>query len=202
MRALVFANAVWAPVPLPPDLPRWPPGGNTPDSVYPSLEAAADHLGPAMNIRSTSALLGALNGYLYRREDGKYAWLPPFYTRAHERLYAYYDSSAVYDGLAIPVLAIQLQQQSDLIAADLASRGYPRDAIDLAIRWAREYDDVSRIRGVEALRAAVEDVEVVVLDDVAHNFVIDSADVVAGIINDYLDRFERQSGASVGNGIR
>jgi len=187
VRALVFANAVWASMPLPPGLPRWPPTGNSVDSVYPSLEAAAQHLGPGMNIRSSSALLGVLDGNLYRREDGMYAWLPPFFTRAADRFVAYYDSSAVYDGMAVPVLAIQADY-SNAMAADLEARGFPRDTIDLALRWAREYDLVSRKKGIEALLAAVADAEVVTLDDVNHNFVIDNPDVVARVINDFLGR--------------
>jgi pimeloyl-ACP methyl ester carboxylesterase len=107
VKALVFANAVWASVPLPPGLPRWPPGSKAVDSVYPSLEAAAQQLGPAMNIRSSSALSGVLNGSLYRRADGTFAWRPPMFTRAADRFLAYYDSAAVYDGIDVPVLAIQ-----------------------------------------------------------------------------------------------
>ena len=65
------------------------------------------------------------------------------------------------------------------------------ETIDLALRWAREYDLVSREKGIEALLAAVPDAEVVTLDDVNHNFVIDNPDVVARLINDYLDRIRR-----------
>jgi pimeloyl-ACP methyl ester carboxylesterase len=190
VRALVFANAVWASVPLPPGLPRWPPGGSGADSVYPSLEAAAQHLGPGMNIRSASALLGVLDGNLYRQEDGMYAWLPPMFTRAADQFVAYYDSSAVYDGIDVPVLAIQTDN-TNAMATDLEARGIPRETIDLALRWAREYDLVSREKGIEALLAAVPDAEVVTLDDVNHNFVIDNPDVVARLINDYLDRIQR-----------
>lgn len=186
VRTLVFANAVWASVPLPSDVPRWPPGATTPDSAYPSLEAAADHLGPAMSITSRSAVLAVLAGSLYRREDGMYAWLPPFGTPTENRFLAYYDSSAVYDGLDAPVLAIRVEL-SDALAADLASRGYPRDSIDLAVRWARDYDDVSNSKGIEALRAAVPNADVVVLDDVSHNFMINAPDVVARVIRDFLD---------------
>lgn len=190
VKALVFANGVWASVPLPPGLPRWPPGGNAVDSVYPSLEAAAQHLGPAMNIRSPSALLGVLEGALHQRKDGMYAWLPPSFTRAEGQFVAYYDSAAVYDGMDVSVLAIQTDNSSAM-AADLEARGMPRDTIDLALRWVREYELVSKKKGIEALLAAVPDAEIVTLDDVNHNFVIDNPDVVAGIINDYLDRMER-----------
>jgi len=190
VKALVFANGVWAPAPLPPGLPRWPPGGNEPDSIYPSLEAAAEHLGPAMNIRSASALLGVLEGNLYRREDGMYAWLPPAFTRAADRFEAFYNSAAVYDGMNVPVLAIQTDN-SNAIAADLEARGMPRDTIDLALRWARDYDLASRTKGIEALLSAIPHAEVITLDDVNHNFVIDNPDVVARIITDFLDRIER-----------
>jgi len=66
-----------------------------------------------------------------------------------------------------------------------------RTRSDLALRWYREYYYVSLDRGVQALRAAVPDAKVVVLDDINHNFVIENPDVVARIINDYLDRIER-----------
>jgi len=190
VKALVFANGVWASMPLPEGLPRWPPGDNTIDSIYPSLEAAADERGPAMNIRSRSALLGVLAGNLYRREDGMYAWRPPTGTRAEDRFVAYYDSSAVYNGIDVPVLVIQVDY-AEVMAADMAARGYPQDTIDLALRWAREYDWVSRQKGIEALLAAVPDAQIVVLDNVNHNYMIDNPDVVAPIIDDFLDRIER-----------
>jgi pimeloyl-ACP methyl ester carboxylesterase len=189
VRALVFANAIWASVPLPPGLPRWPPGGTPPDSVYPSLEAAAEHMQPSMNITSTAALIGVLAGYLHQRADGMYAWLPPFGTPAEARFYAWYDSAAVYDGLDVPVLAIQVQQSAAL-AADYEARGIPRDTIDLALRWYREYYDVSLDLGVEALRAAVRDAEVIVLDDLNHNYMIENPDVVAPIIGDFVRRLD------------
>jgi pimeloyl-ACP methyl ester carboxylesterase len=190
IRALVLTNAVWASVPLPEGLPRWPPGEITPDSVYPSVEAAAHHLQPSMNVTSMSTLLDVEAGALHRREDGMYTWLPPLGTRAADRFAAYYDSSAVYDGLAVPVLAIQTEN-SKATAADLEARGFPRDTIDLALRWVREYEDVSKNKGVEALLAAVPDAEVVALDNVNHNFVIENPDVVAKIIRDFLDRLGR-----------
>lgn len=90
----------------------------------------------------------------------------------------------------VPVLAIQTDNSSAM-AADLEAHGMPRDTIDLALRWVREYELVSKEKGIEALLAALPDAEIVTLDDVNHNFVIDNPDVVAGIINDYLDRIER-----------
>jgi pimeloyl-ACP methyl ester carboxylesterase len=119
-----------------------------------------------------------------------YAWLPPFFTGAADRFVAYYDSAAVYDGMDVPVLAIQTDN-SNAMAADLEARGILRETIDLSLRWAREYDLVSRQKGIEELLAAVPEAEVVTLDDVNHNFVIDNPDVVARIINDYLDQLER-----------
>lgn len=188
VRTLVFANAVWASVPLPEGLPRWPPGAVTPDSVYPSPEAAAEHLKPSMNITSTAALIGILEGDLYRREDGMYAWLPPTGTRAEERFLAWYDSAAVYEGIDAPVLAIQVKQ-GNALAADYEARGMSQDTTDLALRWVHEYYDVSLDRGIEALRAAVPDAEVIILDDLNHNYMIENPDVVARIIGDYLGRF-------------
>ena len=187
VRALVFANAVWASVPLPPGVPRWPPGGTPIDSVYASLEAAAEQRQGPMSITSTAAVIGVLAGNLHQRADGMYAWLPPFGTRAEERFLAWYDSAAVYDGLDVPVLAIQVQQ-GNALAADYEARGIPRDTIDLALRWYREYYDVSLDRGVEALRAAVPDAEVIVLDDLNHNYMVENPDVVARIIGDFLGR--------------
>jgi pimeloyl-ACP methyl ester carboxylesterase len=190
VRALVFANAVWASVPLSPGVPRWPPGATTPDSVYPSLQAAADHMQASMSITSTAAVIGVLAGNLHQRADGMYANLPPFGTRAEARFYAWYDSAAVYDSLDVPVLAIQVKQ-GNAFAAGLLARGFPQDTIDLALRWYREYYDVSLDLGVEELRAAVPDAKVVVLDDLNHNYMVENPDVVARIINDYLDRIER-----------
>jgi pimeloyl-ACP methyl ester carboxylesterase len=196
VKALVFANAVWASVPLPRGVPRWPPGGTTPDSVYPSLEAAADHMQPSMSITSTAAVIGVLAGNLHQRADGMYAWLPPFGTRAEARFNAWYDSAAVYDGLDVPVLAIQVQQ-SNAMAADYALRGFPQDTIDLALRWVREYYDISLNQGIEALRAAVPDAEVIVLDDLNHNYVIENPDIVARIIGDFLGRVGNQAAEQV-----
>jgi pimeloyl-ACP methyl ester carboxylesterase len=187
VRTLVYLNAVWASVPIPPGLPRWPPGLGTVDSVYPSLEAAAKSRQPSLNISSTSKVLDLMAASLVRRDDGMYAWGPPTGTRVEDRVLAYYDSSAVYDGLDLPVLAVQVET-ARAVAADYEARGFPRDTIDLALRWIREYDDVSRRHGIEALRTAVPDAQVVILDTVNHNFVIENPDVVAPIINDYLDR--------------
>lgn len=192
VRALVFANAVWASVPLPPGLPRWPPGATTPDTVYPSLEAAAEHLQGSMSITSTGAVMGVLSGNLHRRADGMYAWLPPFGTRAEARFAAWYDSAAVYEGLDIPVLAIQVHPGS-VSAADYEARGFPQDTIDLALRWYQEYYEVSLDSGSDALRAAVPDAEVVVRDDLNHNYMIENPDVIAPIIGGFLDRLESQS---------
>jgi pimeloyl-ACP methyl ester carboxylesterase len=194
VRALVFANAVWVSVPLPPGLPKWPPGETAPDSVYPSLEAAAEDRQGAMNITSTDALIGVLAGNLYQRADGMYAWLPPFGTRAQARFEAWYDSAAVYDGVDVPVLAIQVHQ-GNALAADYEARGFPQDTIDVALRWVREFYDVSLDQGVDGLRAAVPDAEVVVLDDLNHNYMIENPDVVAPIIDDFLDRLERRGQA-------
>jgi pimeloyl-ACP methyl ester carboxylesterase len=145
---------------------------------------------PSMNITSTEAVIGVLAGNLHQRADGMYAWLPPDGTRAEARFLAWYDSAAVYDGLDGPVLAIQVKQGSALVA-DYESRGIPQDTIDVALRWVREYYDVSLDLGVEALRAAVPDARIVVLDDLNHNYMVENPDVVARIINDYLDRIER-----------
>lgn len=70
-------------------------------------------------------------------------------SRATDHIVAYYESVTVYDGIDAPVLAIQVEQ-STAMAADLASRGSARDTINLALRWIRGYDDVSRHRGIEA----------------------------------------------------
>jgi pimeloyl-ACP methyl ester carboxylesterase len=191
VRALVLANAVWASVPLPPGVPRWPPGPAPLDSAYPSVEAAAERLQGSMSITSTEAVIGILRGGLRQRADGMYEWLPPFGTRAEERFSAWYDSAAVYDGLNVPVLAIQVHQ-GDALAADYAARGIPQDTTDLALRWVREYYDVSLDHGSKALRAAVPDAEVVVLDDLNHNFMIEDPDVVAPIIGEFLDRVVRR----------
>lgn len=189
VRALVFANAIWASVQLPSGVPRWPPGETTPDSTYPSLEAAAEHLQGSMSITSTETVIGVLAGNLHRRADSMYAWLPPSGTRAEARFLEWYDSAAVYDGLDVPVLAIQVHQ-GNALAADYEARGFPQDTIDLALRWVREYYDVSLDQGVDALRTAVPDAEVVVLDDLNHNYMIENPDVVAPIIGDFLDRLE------------
>ena len=195
VKALVFANAVWASVPLPRGVPPWLPGATIPDSVYPSLEAAAAHLQGSMSITSTEAVIGVLAGNLHQRADGMYAWLPPSGTRAEERFLAWYDSAAVYDGLDLPVLAIQVHQ-GNALAADYDARGFPQDTIDLALRWVREYYDVSLNQGVDALRAAVPDAEVVVVDDLNHNYMIENPDVVAPMIDDFLDRFDGRGQAN------
>jgi pimeloyl-ACP methyl ester carboxylesterase len=74
VRALVFANAVRERTLDPTDLRV--PGRIVPDSVYPSLEAAADHLRTTDEV-SREEMVGFLSGGLYRREDGMYAWGPP-----------------------------------------------------------------------------------------------------------------------------
>jgi len=186
VRALVFANAVWASVPLPEGLPRWPPAPPL-DSVYPSLEVAAERLQGPMNVTSTEVLVGVLRGSLRERSDGMYEWLPPIGTRAEDKFLAWYDSTAVYDGLDVPVLAIQVHQ-GNALAADHAARGISQDTTELALRWVREYYDVSLDRGSEALRAAVPEAEVVVLDDLNHNYMIENPDVVAPVIRGFLDR--------------
>jgi pimeloyl-ACP methyl ester carboxylesterase len=110
-------------------------------------------------------------------------------TLAEDRFVAWYDSAAVYDGLDLPVLAIQVHQ-GNALAADYEARGIPRDTIDLALRWVHEYYDVSLDRGIDALLAAVPDAEVVVLDDLNHNYMIENPDVVAPIIGEFLDRLD------------
>ena len=80
--------------------------------------------------------------------------------------------------------------QGNALAADYEARGIPQDTIDVALRWVREYYDVSLNRGIDALRAAVPDVEVVDIDNLNHNYVIENADVVAPIIGGFLDRLD------------
>jgi pimeloyl-ACP methyl ester carboxylesterase len=69
--------------------------------------------------------------------------------------------------------------------------GFPHDSIDAALRWAAEWDDVSKTRGLARRVASVPGAEVVVLDSVSHNFVIESPDVVAQVIVRYLDHLPR-----------
>jgi pimeloyl-ACP methyl ester carboxylesterase len=61
----------------------------------------------------------------------------------------------------------------------------------MAVRWATNYDDVANTRGIARLLAAVPDAEVVVLDDVSHNFVMLSPDVVVRVVDDFLRRIEQ-----------
>ena len=192
IRALVLANGVWAAVPFPPGVPRWVPGATEPDTVYPSLEAAAEHLQGSMSITSTEVAIGVLGGNLGRRSDGLYSWLPPFGTQAEARFLAWYDSTSTYDGVDVPVLAIQVKA-ADALAADYEARGLPRDTTDLAVRWYREYYHVSLDRGSEGLRSAVPDAEVLVLDDLNHNYMIENPEVVAPLIRRFLERVASQS---------
>jgi pimeloyl-ACP methyl ester carboxylesterase len=145
---------------------------------------------PSMSITSTEAVMGVLAGSLHQRADGMYAWLPPDGTRAEARFLAWYDSTAAYEGLDVPVLAIQVHQ-GNAFAAELRARGFPQDTIDLALRWYRAYHDVSLDQGVEALRAAVPNAEVVLMDDLNHNYMVENPDVVARIIDRFLDRLPR-----------
>ena len=188
-RALVLANGVWAPVQLPAGLPRWVPGATEPDSVYPSLEAAAEHLQGSMSITSTAATIGVLEGNLGQRPDGLYSWLPPFGTQAEARFMSWYDSSAVFEDVDVPVLAIQVKP-AEALGIEYEARGVPQDTIDLAIRWYREYYEVSLDRGSEALRSAVPDAEVLVVDDLNHNYMIENPGVVASMIQNFLDNLE------------
>jgi hypothetical protein len=45
----------------------------------------------------------------------------------------------------VPVLAIRVQQ-SRALRRELEQRGFPQDSIDMAVRWATEYDDVANKR--------------------------------------------------------
>jgi len=168
------------------------PGRIVPDAVYPSLEAAADHLRTTDEV-TREEMVAFLSSAFYRREDGMYAWGPPQTSPAAVQAFGALESEwseDFYEGIDVPVLAIRVQQ-SRALTRELEQRGFPQDSIDMAVRWATEYDDVANERGLERLVAAVPDAEIVVLDDVSHNFVILDPDVVARIINDFLDRFRR-----------
>ena len=190
VRALIFANAVWEPMEVPPGLTM--PGQISPDSVYPSLEAAADDLQPLLAVDRPKALK-LLSSVFRQREDGAYIMGPPFDSpEVFTRFAALADAwtGDDYDGIGVPVLAIRVQQ-SKARAAELARRGLPQDSIDMGVRFVTEYDDVRNTRGLARLLAAVPDAEVVVLDDVSHNFVIESPEVVSRVVDDFLHRIER-----------
>lgn len=99
-------------------------------------------------------------------------------------------SARTYEGIEASVLAIQVRQ-GEYLAADLEARGFPPDSIAAATRWATEFDDVRRARGAELLLSAVPTAEVVTLDGVSHNFVLESPELVAATIKDFLSRIAR-----------
>jgi len=137
--------------------------------------------------------LKLLSSVFRQREDGAYIMGPPFDSpEVFTRFAALADAwtGDDYDGIGVPVLAIRVQQ-SKARAAELARRGLPQDSIDMGVRFVTEYDDVRNTRGLARLLAAVPDAEVVVLDDVSHNFVIESPEVVSRVVDDFLHRIER-----------
>jgi 3-oxoadipate enol-lactonase len=191
VRALIFANAVYAPMPQPPP-ELWPPGQVLPDSVYPSVGAAANHLRHMAEI-PRDAMIAFLGSVLYERDDGMYVWGRPHNSPAALGAFMALEdewTEDFYEGIDLPVLAIRVQQ-SHALAAELRARGFPQDSIDVALRFAREYDDVSKTRGIESLLASVPNAEVVVLDSVSHNFLMDAPAVAARVMDDFLRRIER-----------
>lgn len=196
VRALIFANAVYAPMPPPPP-ELWPPGQVAPDSVYPSLGAAADHLRHMAGI-PRDEMIAFLGNALVEREDGMFVWGRPISSPAVLGAFMALGSrwtADFYEGIDVPVLAIRVQQ-SHALAAELRARGFPQDSIDVALRFAREYDDVSKTRGIERLLASVPHAEVVVLDSVSHNFVMDAPAVAARVMDEFLRRLEAADDAT------
>ena len=129
-----------------------------------------------------------LSAALIRREDGKYVPGPPVGTPALRRFFELEDwSPRMYEGINAPVLVIQVRQ-ARYLAADLQARGFPPDSVSAAERWAIEYDDVMRNRGVERLVAVLPTAEVVILEGVSHNFVLEAPGVVADPVREFLSR--------------
>lgn len=74
------------------------------------------------------------------------------------------------------------------MAALLETMGYTPDSVEVIRRWSAEFDDVSKIEATDALKAAVPDAEVIVLDDVWHIFPLENPEVLVEILDGFLER--------------
>ncbi len=90
-----------------------------------------------------------------------------------------------YEGIDVPVLAIRAAQ-AGYFASNLEARGFATDSIDLAVRWAREVDDVQKGGTTEALLQAVPGARSVVLDSTSHTLPLDRPEVVSRLILEFL----------------
>ncbi|MEJ2541419.1 MAG: alpha/beta hydrolase [Gemmatimonadota bacterium] len=186
--ALIFANGVVAELDVPAGV-RGPPGQFAPDTVFSSIDVAVEAWLPYFDVER-EVLRTLLSEAFVRREDGSFVAGPPVGTPALGRFLEMEDlSGAVYEGIQTPVLAIQVRQ-ADYLASELEARGFPPDSIAVATSWATEFDDVRRDRGADLLRAAVPSAEVTELRGVSHNFILESPELVADKVNEFLSRID------------
>jgi len=186
--SLVFVDAVFDDSEKPEGVPE-PPGWSMPDSVYPSVASVVAHFGEAMSLARPELLRQYLAGIWYEGGDGQVRMHMPMGGEAESHFWSLIASWSPedYEGIESPVLAIVVSQ-GEVMAQNLAARGFPEDSLDAARRWASEYDDVSKATAVSALLAAVPDAEIVDLDDVTHSVPLERPELLAELIRGFLDR--------------
>jgi len=186
---LILANGLLAPFNMPEGV-RSPPGQFAPDTVFGTGELAVEEWLPHFRV-DREVLRTVLSAAFAQREDGTFIPGPPVGTAALGRFLEIEDWSAdLYDGIETPVLAIQVRQGGHL-ASDLEARGFPADSITVAVRWATEFDDVRRDREADLLLSAVPSAEVISLSGVSHNFILESPELVADRVDEFLSRIVR-----------
>lgn len=186
VKGLVFVDALFDNSQPGPEVPA-PAGFPMPDSVFSSVAAAVDHVAELLPSAQPDLLRQYIGGGLHEAEDGLVRWHLPLGGAAMVHFLGLVGqwSPSDYEGISVPVLAIQVSQGESL-ARDLQARGFPPDSVEATRRWAREYDDVAKANAVRSLVGAVPGAEVIVLDDVSHNVPVERPSVIVTLLRDFL----------------
>jgi pimeloyl-ACP methyl ester carboxylesterase len=188
VQALVFVDALYGP-PWDGQGPPGAPGFGPFDSVYQSLSEPVAWFREMYPGISPELASHYVESQLYPDSAGQLRLRVPVPSQRLDQFLSLKStwSPSDYAGIDVPVLAIRAAQALYL-AANLKARGFPQDSIDVAVRWAREVDDVQKRRTTEALLEGVPAAVSVVLDSTSHALPLDRSDVVTNLIREFLER--------------
>jgi pimeloyl-ACP methyl ester carboxylesterase len=164
----------------PPSLP-----GFTPPSVFPSHAAAVQWYLDTSPTLIPELLEPYVRSQLKEDGDGQFTWQlsPSAQGALVQQTMALPPSD--FEGISVPVVTLRVQQTA-VLEAGLAARGFPPDTVAVGRRFAEEWDDVWKTSAEAQLLGTVSGAKAVVLDSVSHLVPIERPDLVIQVLDDFL----------------